>query len=265
MAETLTIDNTPESEVVLSEEEQDSLEVGEKLVAEQEGKLAGKYDTAKDLEQAYLELQKKLGDQDGISQEGQGNETEEVTEEEPELSPALSLINEASTEFYSNDNTLSEETIEKFSSMSSKDLVSSYLQALKNNPNQQQQSAPVADLTDAEANQIKNSVGGEKEYANIVTWAGQNLSKAEVEAFDSLINTGNIAQIKLAVAGMKAQYQNSNGYEGRMLSGKPAKTPDGVFRSQADLVRAMNDPRYDSDPAYRDDVLAKLDRSDVSF
>ena len=60
MAETLTIDNTPESEVVLSEEEQDSLEVGEKLVAEQEGKLAGKYDTAKDLEQAYLELQKKL-------------------------------------------------------------------------------------------------------------------------------------------------------------------------------------------------------------
>ena len=55
MAETLTIDNTPESEVVLSEEEQDSLEVGEKLVAEQEGKLAGKYDTAKDLEQAYLE------------------------------------------------------------------------------------------------------------------------------------------------------------------------------------------------------------------
>ena len=264
MAETLTIDNTPESEVVLSEEEQDSLEVGEKLVAEQEGKLAGKYDTAKDLEQAYLELQKKLGDQDGVSQERE--ETEEVTEEEPEDNPALSLINEASNEFYSNDNSLSEETIEKFSSMSSKELVASYLQALKNNPNQQQQqSAPVADLTDAEANQIKNSVGGEREYANIVTWAGQNLSKPEVEAFDTLINTGNIAQIKLAVAGMKAQYQNSNGYEGRMLSGKPAKTPDGVFRSQADLVRAMSDPRYDTDPAYRDDVLAKLDRSDVSF
>ena len=128
MAETLTIDNTPESEVVLSEEEQDSLEVGEKLVAEQEGKLAGKYDTAKDLEQAYLELQKKLGDQNGVSQERE--ETEEVTEEEPEDNPALSLINEASNEFYSNDNSLSEETIEKFSSMSSKELVASYLQAL---------------------------------------------------------------------------------------------------------------------------------------
>ena len=253
MAETLTIDNTPESEVVLSEEEQDSLEVGEKLVAEQEGKLAGKYDTAK-----------KLGDQDGVSQERE--ETEEVTEEEPEDNPALSLINEASTEFYSNDNSLSEETIEKFSSMSSKELVASYLQALKNNPNQQQQqSAPVADLTDAEANQIKNSVGGEKEYSNIVTWAGQNLSKPEVEAFDTLINTGNIAQIKLAVAGMKAQYQNANGYEGRMLQGKAAKTSDGGFRSQAELVAAMGDPRYDTDPAYRAEVIAKLDRSDVNF
>ena len=264
MAETLTIDNTPESEVVLSEEEQDSLEVGEKLVAEQEGKLAGKYDTAKDLEQAYLELQKKLGDQNGVSQERE--ETEEVTEEEPEDNPALSLINEASTEFYSNDNSLSEETIEKFSSMSSKELVASYLQALKNNPNQQQQqSATVADLTDAEANQIKNSVGGEREYSNIVTWAGQNLSKPEVEAFDTLINTGNIAQIKLAVAGMKAQYQNANGYEGRMLQGKAAKTSDGGFRSQAELVAAMNDKRYDRDPAYRQDVIEKLDRSNLDF
>jgi len=262
MAETLTVNNTPESEVLTSEE-QDSLEVGEKLVAEQEGKLAGKYDSPQDLEKAYLELQKKLGESDGLQEEG--NETEEVTEDEPD-NPALSLITEASTEFYENGNSLSDETIEKFSSMSSKDLVASYLEALKNNPNQQQQSpAPVADLTDAEANQIKNSVGGEKEYANIVGWAGQNLSKAEVEAFDTMINSGNVAQIKLAVSGLKAQYQNANGYEGRMLSGKPAKTPDGVFRSQAELVAAMGDPRYDTDPAYRADVIAKLDRSDVNF
>ena len=261
MAETLTVNNTPESEV-LTAEEQDSLEVGEQLVAEHENKLAGKYDTPQDLEKAYLELQKKLGETDGIQDQGQRDETEEVTEEEPD-NPALSLITEASAEYYANGNTLSEETIEKFASMSSKELVDSYIQSIKNNP--QQQSAPVADLTDAEANQIKNSVGGEKEYANIVTWAGQNLSKSEIDAFDGLINSGNIAQIKLAVAGMKAQYQNANGYAGRMLSGKPAKTPDGVFRSQAELVAAMGDPRYDSDPAYRADVIAKLDRSDVNF
>ena len=53
MAETLSYDNTPETEVLTSEE-QDSLQVGEQLVAEQEGLLAGKYKNAEDLEAAYL-------------------------------------------------------------------------------------------------------------------------------------------------------------------------------------------------------------------
>ena len=58
MAETLSYDNTPDTEV-LTEEEQDSLQVGEQLVAEQEGLLAGKYKNAEDLEKAYVEVQKK--------------------------------------------------------------------------------------------------------------------------------------------------------------------------------------------------------------
>ena len=31
------------------------------------------------------------------------------------------------------------------------------------------------------------------------------------------------------------------------------------------LVTAMGDPRYDTDEAYRDDVLRKLDASDLQF
>ena len=58
MAETLTYDNTPDTEV-LTEEEQDSLQVGEALVAEQENLLAGKYKDAQELEKAYIELQSK--------------------------------------------------------------------------------------------------------------------------------------------------------------------------------------------------------------
>ena len=62
-----------------------------------------------------------------------------------------------------------------------------------------------------------------------------------------------------------AEYENQNGYEGRMLTGKaPVERPD-VFRSQAEVVAAMNDPKYDSDPAYRQDVFDKLSRSDVQF
>ena len=110
-------DAQPETEV-LTEEEQDSLKVGEELVAEQEGLLAGKYKNPQDLENAYLELQKKLGDQDGV-QEGE-QETQEVTEEpKAEDNPAMSLISEASAEYYANENSLSDETIEKFHPRSS--------------------------------------------------------------------------------------------------------------------------------------------------
>ena len=67
--------------------------------------------------------------------------------------------------------------------------------------------------------------------------------------------------INIAVAGLKAQYEAANGFEGKMYTGKPPKSSGEVFRSQAELVRAMSDPRYDSDPAYRQDVIEKLDRS----
>ena len=63
MAETFSYDNTPQTEV-LTEEEQDSLQVGEQLEAEHEGLLAGKYKNAEDLEAAYLSLQKKLGQEE---------------------------------------------------------------------------------------------------------------------------------------------------------------------------------------------------------
>ena len=112
---------------------------------------------------------------------------------------------------------------------------------------------------------IKSTVGGDEEYGKIVNWAADNLSKDVIESFDDLISTGNIGAIKLAVNGMKAQYEDANGYEGRMLTGKAPQTSGDVFRSQPELVAAMSDPRYDSDPAYRQDIMQKLDRSDLQF
>ena len=92
MAETLTYDpgtDTVSTEENLSSEEQDSLEVGEKLVAEQESLLAGKYKNAEELEKAYIELQQKLGsDEKGESEPEQTEETEEL----PEISPEVQLI-----------------------------------------------------------------------------------------------------------------------------------------------------------------------------
>ena len=261
MAETFTNDNSPETEV-LTEEEQDSLEVGEKLVAEQEGLLAGKYKNAEDLEQAYLSLQKKLGQEEtGQEEEGEGQE-EGVDEEVSEDAPAVSLINEASAEYYSNDGNLSEETIQKFSNMSSQDLVNAYLEIQKTNPQAPQQSA---EMTEAQVNQVQNQAGGEANWNAVVNWASENLPDNQIDAFDSVVDSGNPAAIGIAFQGLQSQYNESNGYEGRMLQGKPAGSSGQTFRSQAELVAAMGDPRYDTDPAYRADVIQKLDQSDLNF
>ena len=50
-----------------------------------------------------------------------------------------------------------------------------------------------------------------------------------------------------------------------MLTGKAAASSRDVFRSQAEVVAAMNDIKYDRDPAYRQDVYDKLERSNLQF
>ena len=261
MAETLSYQSEVQTETMpdnLTPEEQENLAVGEKLQADQEQLLAGKYKSAEELEKAYVELQKKLGENNSEEQ----TSAEEKPDEKPQLSDGASLITTASEEYYANGNKLSDETMAKFSSMSTKDLINAYMEVQATQP---QQPAQEVEITEAQINQIKNSAGGEREYANIINWAKSNLPKESIDAFDQVVNTGSVQAIQLAVAGLKSEYNNANGVEGKMVTGKAAPNNGDVFRSQAELIRAMNDPRYDNDPAYRQDVIEKLDRSDLEF
>ena len=262
MAETLSYQEPQNVTTVdnLTAEEQDSLAVGEKLVEQQEQLLAGKYKNAQELEKAYIELQGKLGEKGTEETE---TASAEETSEEPKLSTGAALITDAQKEYYDNGNKLSEETMAKFSEMSSSDLLQAYIEINANNPAPAEPEA--ADITDAQITEIKQSAGGDKAYANVINWAKSNLDSSQTEAFDEVVNTGSIAAIKLAVAGLKAEYEKANGVEGRMVTGKAPTNSGDIFRSQAELVAAMNDPRYDRDPAYRQDVIEKLDRSNLEF
>ena len=264
MAETFTNDNTTESEV-LSADEQDSLAVGEQLTEAQDKLLAGKYKNAEDLEAAYLSLQQKLGKEEEVDYESsdEGYEEEESDEEVSANAPAISLINDASDEYYANDGTLSEETIEKFSEMSSQDLVEAYMEMYESG--QVGQASQGAEMSEAQVNSVMNAAGGEANYNEVVEWAASNLSDRQIDAFDSVVDSGNPAAIGIAFQGLQAEYQEANGYEGRMLQGKAPSSSGDVYRSQAELVAAMGDPRYDTDPAYRADVVEKLNASDLEF
>ena len=261
MTEKLTYDPTPADAPEFSEDEQDSLAVAEKLGQQESELYAGKYQSAEELEEAYINLQKKLGTSDD------DDDVEDTTLDEDEypdeVVEGVDLIQTASEEYFENDGQLSAETMERFTEMSSSELVEAYMAIRERNPDVDGgTSSP--DLTDAEMNQVYNSAGGEAEYAKLTSWAAQNLSETKLDAFNDMIDRGNATAIQIAVSGLRAEYEAQEGYEGRMLTGKAARGAD-AFRSQAEVVQAMSDPRYDRDEAYRQDVYDKLERSDIQF
>ena len=259
MTETLTYNPAEANPPALSSDEQNSLEVAEKLGQQEADLYAGKFENAEELENAYLELQRKMGSGDTDEEEQSTLDDDEYYDEA--TSAGIELIQGASDEYYANEGQLSPDTIEQFKEMSSSDLVNAYIAIQENNPNQGGYSA---DLTDAEMNSVYNSAGGEAEYNRLTEWAADNLAESKLDAFNSMIDQGNATAIQIAVSGLRSEYEAQEGYEGRMLTGKSARAVDG-FRSQAEVVRAMSDPRYDTDPAYRQDVYDKLERSNVQF
>ena len=260
MANTITYDPALPDQPEFTPEEQANIAIGEAQQQAEEGLLAGKFKDAEALEKAYVELQSKLGQQEATETPPPDPQTPEEVPEVPEVSPQQSLISEASAEWYENGE-VTAETMQKFAEMDSSDLVKAYIEM----QGQAQQETASADLTDADVATIKNDVGGEEAYGQLVQWAGQNLDQNLLDGFNSLLDSGNPAAIRLAVAGLKSEYDNNVGYEGRMLTGKNAAPEEAGFRSQAEVVAAMKDPRYNNDPAYRQDVFQKLERSNIPY
>jgi hypothetical protein len=212
MPETLTMNDTPADQPDMNADEQDSLQVAESLEGAEQPLLAGKFKDQSSLEQAYIALQKKLGESSDEPEAG-----EEVEQEEP----------------------AEEDT--------------------KEEPSDDQ-------LTEEQAGQLFEMVGGEKAYKSMLNWAGQNMSKEEIEMYDSVMATGSANSIYFAVQALNNKYNDAVGNDGQLLTGKrSAAQQDAQFRSQQELVQAMNDPRYDRDPAFRDDVMRKLQNSDIEF
>tara|TARA_B100001559_G_scaffold174767_1_gene146321 strand:+ start:5833 stop:6477 length:645 start_codon:yes stop_codon:yes gene_type:complete len=214
MAEVLTSNETPADQPELNADEQDSLAVAEAAEGEQQQLLAGKFSDPRELEKAYLSLQKKFGEP-----REEAEPSEEVTEE-----------------------------------------------ASPQNNEEEENNSSNEQLSEEQANQLFEMVGGEKAYQSMIQWAGQNLSKEEVQMYDSVMSSGNPSSIYFAVQALNGKFTDAVGNDGQLLTGRSAAETTAVYRSQPELVAAMNDPRYDSDPAYREDVMRKLSNStDLKF
>ena len=265
MAETLTFENTQEATSVdnLTSDQQDSLQVGEAMQEAQDNLLAGKYKDAQELEKAYVELQQKLGEKGSKDNEpvneSEVQETKEVSEEETETTEDTSENNILDTlwdQAVSNDK-YEQETLDKLNTMSATEIADMHLQY--------RQANQTAQLTEQDVTELKNIAGGEQEYSNMLKWAEKNLNQQEISMFDQVMEKGDALGAFFAVRSLAYRYDDARGVEGKMVTGNAPKSSGNQFRSQAEVVKAMSDPRYDNDPAYRQDIMQKLERSNVNF
>ena len=251
--------NTENADTVtdLSTEEKDSLLIGEDMERQQENLLAGKYKDAAELETAYKELEKKLGEKsEPVLEEPESkNEPEEESSNDTEPNFLDQLWEEGTN------NNLSKETFEKLSKMNPVEVAKMAMQQrqqFKNTPQNKE-------FTDQDVQQIHGLVGGTDNYKNMMSWANQNVPEQEINMYDAVMETGNPQAAYFAVKSMALSYQDSVGRDGQMVTGKAPRSDGDVFKSQQEMVEAMSDDRYTDDPAYREAIMEKLQRSDINF
>ena len=280
MANTITYDpaNDPQVDEANAARDAENLAQGEKMAVEQSDLLAGKYKSAEELERGYLELQKQLG------------KGEEATQQQQDVDPNVTPYQEdgtvdydtvetvygeqitnvmedagidpwkMATHFNDNEGTLTPQmTDELVNAGFPRETVEAYLQGQR----QQMGFTPtVENLSDAEVREVQNLAGGKAAYDNLTQWAEQNLPQADVDAFDEVINTGNKAAVRFAVKALNAQYEDAVGRSPDLVTGKTSTRGD-KYRSMAEVVRDMESPQYESNDAYRLDVMQKLERSNL--
>lgn len=280
MAETIRYDTSddPVAAQQIAEKEAESLKIGEDLMQKQDKRLAGKYKNPEELEAAYLELQKKLGETptstdedtpepqkefDFYSDDGSVNyetanqvygEQLSNTFKDNDIDPF-----EMNKHFVENNGTLSDEMYEQLGKAGlTKNLVDSYLKGVRDEVGIESQQPT---LTDAEIADVKNVANGEEGYQTLMDWAGKNLSKEDQDNYDQVLGTANKTAIKFAVKALMGQYEDANGRDSKIITGKESQ--QDTYRSMAEVVRDMNKPEYTTDEAFRDDVIRKLSASNL--
>ena len=239
---------------------------------DENGLIAGKFKTAADMVNSYKELEGKLGAIDQTKEEPENVAEEQTEEQETETNDSefnaeefygdglASVLEEVGIDPVDISNRFAESdeiTEDDYSKLSeagfSRQIVDTYLDGLRN--------ASMAGEVDAQG--IRDSVGGDESYQQMVSWAIENLPADDVKAFNKLTDTGDGPAIKLAVQGIYSQYNNAMGVEPNLYSGRASTGGPTPFRSTAEVVTAMSDPRWEKDVSYTENVKARLAGSSV--
>ena len=246
----------------------------------EDGKILGKFDSVEALAASYKELEGKLGD---VAKTKEEPATEDVIEYQEDGSVNYELAKQqygeklgelfeqsdvdpfAINKYYQENNgTISEEHYKELEATGlPRNLIDSYLNGLKPKEGTEQ---VAADPSFPEYEDIVGIAGGEDKYKEMLQWMDGNVDKEELTEFDKIVDAEkrNIPKVTLAVQEMFTRYKNAMGVEPKLIGGRASSTPNTrVFKSNAEVVAAMRDPRYKTDIAFQHEVQRRLQDSDV--
>ena len=238
---------------------QEDLQTLAKNETDDNGLILGKFKSVEDLAASYKELEGKLGDFKQEESTEESTETEEESDSEINYEElygdgVYSVLQEVgiapediSNRFMDEGSLNDDDYAKLLEGGFSRTLVDTYLEGLRSTGN-------VMEIASQQIQGIKDSVGGDESYSQMVNWALNNLPSAEIDAFNQLTETGSAPAIKMAVQGLYSQYNNAMGIEPNLVTGRSSQSGPAPYRSTAEVVTAMSDPRYGKDVTYTEDV-----------
>jgi hypothetical protein len=204
--------------------------------------LDDKFKSPEDLAKAYNELQKK--------QSNKSEKAEENTEEPAPSSKTSEVVSKASEDFAKNGELSDKSFVELEKAGISRDMVEAYIRGQES-------------IATSQAMEIQGEVGGNANYNAMADWAADNLSDSDLDGFNSIVENGSVDQAKMAVKGLYSQFISAGGNPPELSQGGTSGSSVKPFGSAAQVTEAMRDPRYSTDPAFRDNVEKRLAVSNV--
>ena len=245
------------------------LETLAKNETDENGLILGKFKSVEDLAASYKELEGKLGaateeDQAETSEQEETETTESDFDAEEYYGDGLASVleevgidpQEISNRFTETGEINDDDYTKLGEAGFSRQVIDTYLDGLRG-------VGTAEEIASSQIQGIKDSVGGDDNYGKMVAWAVENLPSNEINEFNSLTETANPTAIKFAVQGLYSQYNTAMGVEPNLVTGRASQSGPTPFRSTAEVVTAMSDPRYGKDVTYTEDVQRRIGSSDV--
>lgn len=174
--------------------------------------------------------------------------TKESTEEAAKTLSEKGIDYGALTTEYEEKGALSEDTYKKLADAGyPKAVVDTYIRG-------------VEAANEAFVNSVYTAAGGKTEYDKLSNYI-QSKGKDAVEGFNDALMNGSLSTVKMLINGFKAEMTLRNGTQKASVLGSGSPAGTSGFANEADMDKAMDDPRYGVDEEYTKQITKRLSKS----